>query len=120
MMTASDFSSSGLQGKRGYFLIELLISAVILIAGILFVLEDSAEQHLARFDLASGAVDRPLEGRLSLDDFVRGASGDIVARISMPELPPELFLLDGEDLSQLTRPNAALIEELEPACLDAR
>ena len=83
--------------------------------GILFVLEDSAEQHLARFDLASGAIDRPIEGRLSLWSFVQGASGDIVARISMPHLPPELFLLDGADLSQLTRTNEALLGELDLA-----
>jgi dipeptidyl aminopeptidase/acylaminoacyl peptidase len=81
--------------------------------GILFELEDSAERHLARYNLRSGAVDRPIEGRLSLRGFIQGPSGDIVARISMPHLPPELFLLSGDDLTQLTRTNEALLGEID-------
>ena len=82
---------------------------------VLFVLEDSAEQHLARFHLDSGALDRPVEGQLSVRSFEQGATGDIVARMSMPHLPPELFLLSGGELTQLTRTNESLLTKLDLA-----
>ena len=81
-------------------------------SAILFTLEDSAEQHLASLDLESGGINRPIEGQLSVRGFEQGPNGDVVARMSMPHLPPELFLLGGGELTQLTRTNEALLGEL--------
>ncbi|MCJ7590044.1 MAG: S9 family peptidase [Woeseiaceae bacterium] len=82
---------------------------------ILFRLEDSGEQHLAQFDLSSGNVNRPIKGNLSVLDFSQNESGDIAVQLSTPHLPPELFLLTANKLSQLTRTNEALLSELHLA-----
>ena len=86
-------------------------------SGILFELEDSAEQHLARFDLASGRIDRPIEGQLAVYGYSQSMAGDIAVRMSLPQLPSELFLLRGDSLSQVTRTNAELLGELELAAV---
>lgn len=79
---------------------------------IFFSLEDSAEQHLASYDLESGAVNRPVEGKLSIGDFDLHPSGDVALEISMPELPNEIFYLSNGELSQLTATNAALLDDM--------
>jgi len=81
-------------------------------ASIIFVLEDSAERHLAQLNLTSGALNRPIEGGLSVRGFSQSNSGDIAVRMSMPHLPPELFLLSEGSLSQLTNTNAELLDQL--------
>jgi dipeptidyl aminopeptidase/acylaminoacyl peptidase len=82
---------------------------------ILFGLEDSAERHLARFNLNTGAIDRPIEGNLSVRRFVQHPSGDIALQMSMPHLPTELFYLSDDSLNQLTRTNESLLAELNLA-----
>jgi len=82
---------------------------------ILFSLEDSAEQHLARFNLGTGVIDRPVEGGLSVRRFAQHSSGDIALQMSMPDLPTELFYLGEDELIQLTRTNEELLNELKLA-----
>lgn len=82
---------------------------------ILFSLEDSAEQHLARYDLDTGTVNRPIEGNLSVGRFTQHPSGDIALQMSMPHLPTELFYLSEDSLTQITRTNQALLDELDLA-----
>ena len=82
---------------------------------VLFVLEDSAERHLARYNLADGGISRPIEGNLSVRGLDYGATGDAVVRMTMPHLPSELFLLAEDELTQLTRTNEALLSELDLA-----
>jgi len=82
---------------------------------ILFNLEDSGERHLARFNLGTGAIDRPIEGSLSVRRFKQHSSGDIALQMSMPHLPTELFYLSNDSLNQLTRTNEALLGELNLA-----
>ena len=82
---------------------------------ILFNLEDSAERHLARLDLASGRVDRLIDGNVSVRDFSLHASGDLALLISTPHLPAEVYLYRNGDLTQLTRTNEALLAGLQLA-----
>lgn len=82
---------------------------------ILFGLEDSAERHLARYNLNTGAIDRPVEGNLSVRNFTQHPSGDIALQMSMPYLPTEIFYLGDDELIQLTRTNAELLAELKLA-----
>jgi dipeptidyl aminopeptidase/acylaminoacyl peptidase len=82
---------------------------------ILFNLEDSAERHLARYDLSTGAIDRPVEGSLSLRNFTQHPSVDIALQMSMPHLPTELFYLGDDELIQLTKTNEELLAELNLA-----
>jgi len=83
--------------------------------GIVFLLEDSAEQHLARYDLASGGIDRPIEGQLSVHDYLQNGAGDVAVTISLPHVPSEVFLLAGGALTQLTTTNAGTLNELRLA-----
>jgi dipeptidyl aminopeptidase/acylaminoacyl peptidase len=82
---------------------------------ILFRLEDSAESHLARFNLDTGVIDRPIEGGLSVGRFAQHPSGDIALQMSMPHLPTEIFYLDADELIQLTRTNEDLLKALNLA-----
>ena len=82
---------------------------------VLFGLEDSAERHLARYRLADGTIDRPIEGSLSVRGFSQNGQGDIAVRMSMPHLPAELFLLTDDELTQLTDTNRELLKRLQLA-----
>ena len=82
---------------------------------ILFVLEDSAEQHLARFNLARGGLDRVIDGGISVRGFDQNKEGDIAVRMTMPHLPAELFLFSSDELTRLTRTNEDLLNELSLA-----
>ncbi len=84
-------------------------------SAIMFMLEDSAEQHLATFDLGTAAVSRPIEGNLVVQNYSQSANGDIAVMVTMPHLPAELFLLSNDSLKPLTKTNAALLDELELA-----
>ena len=80
--------------------------------GIVFLLEDSAEQHLARYDLATGTIDRPIEGKLGVRDYSHNGAGDVAVTISLPQQPSEVFLLAGNAMNQLTETNAGTLNEL--------
>jgi dipeptidyl aminopeptidase/acylaminoacyl peptidase len=75
---------------------------------IIFQLEDSAESHLAVFDLETGNIDRPIRGGLSVRGFSANA-GSFAVGISTPELPLELFYLGDGDLVQVTNTNADVL-----------
>ncbi|MFQ5768681.1 MAG: TolB family protein, partial [Acidobacteriota bacterium] len=76
---------------------------------ILFLLEDSAERHLARIDLGGGELTRPISGSRSIRAFRYGKHGEIVALNSEPHLPPEIFALKGGELHQLSKANGELL-----------
>jgi dipeptidyl aminopeptidase/acylaminoacyl peptidase len=82
---------------------------------IYFLLEDSAEQHLARIPVGGSDVSRPIAGQRSVQDFELGADGSVVALISLPTLPEEIFVLNNGKLAQLTSTNAAVLAELRLA-----
>ncbi len=72
---------------------------------ILFNLENSGEQSLARVPAAGGAVEQVIGGQRSVSSFTPEVNGMTAALISEPHLPPEVFLLKGESLEQLTHIN---------------
>jgi len=84
-------------------------------SAIYFGLEDSGESHLARIDLATENISRPIRGPASLQDFRLHRSGAIAALISRPHLPAEIFVLQGDDLRQLTSTNAGLLQSIKLA-----
>ncbi len=75
---------------------------------ILFRLEDSAEEQLARVDLASGELERLVAGDLAIGAFDLHDSGRAAVLVSTPEMPTEVFLWDGDDHRRLTRSNELL------------
>lgn len=76
-----------------------------------FVLEDSAERHLAQYDLGSDRVNRLIDGELSVRQFTQNKSGTFAVRISTPRIPGEIFLWRDGSLSQVTHTNDGLIDE---------
>ena len=81
---------------------------------IIFQLEDSAESQLAVFDLATGNIDRPIRGGVSVSGFSTSA-GSFAVGISTPEVPLELFFLDDGDLTQVTHTNADVLSGISLA-----
>ena len=79
---------------------------------ILFLLEDSGEQHLARISRGGGKIERPIAGPVSVDSFSPGPDGTVAALVSKPTLPHEVFLLEGRDLRRLTNTNGELLAQL--------
>jgi len=82
---------------------------------ILFVLEDSAEQHLAQFDLATGRVNRLIAGEISVREFSLHPSGDIALLVSTAQIPGEVFLSHKGAMEQLSHTNDAILAEIELA-----
>ena len=76
---------------------------------ILFILEDSAEQHIAQYDLASNRVNRLVDGELSVREFSFNEAGLFAIRLSTPTVPGEIFLWADGDLLQVTKLNDELI-----------
>jgi dipeptidyl aminopeptidase/acylaminoacyl peptidase len=76
---------------------------------VLFGLEDSGEQSLARIPTAGGEVDRVIGGPRSVGAFTPEVKGLTAALISMPHLPPEVFMLQGGSFEQLTHTNDELM-----------
>ncbi len=82
---------------------------------ILFVLEDSAERHLAQFKLASGEVHRLIDGELSVRQFFLHPSGVIALRVSTSKIPGEIFISKNDGMEQLSHTNDDLLGEIELA-----
>ncbi len=72
---------------------------------IYFLLEDSAENHLARIEANGTNLTRPVSGQRSARSFALGKDGRPAVLLSEPHLPGELFVLDKDNLRQLTRTN---------------
>ncbi len=75
-------------------------------------LEDSAENHLARVDVRSGQLRRPVSGKLSVGGFDLGPRDEVFVGVSRTDLPGEIFALSGGELEQLTMVNEDFLEEI--------
>ncbi len=80
---------------------------------IYFLLEDSGEHHLANIGVGGGKVSRPVAGQRAVSSFsLSGGGGDAAVLASESHLPGEVFLLAAGALSQLTRSNRELLDQL--------
>jgi dipeptidyl aminopeptidase/acylaminoacyl peptidase len=75
-----------------------------------FLLEDSGEQNLARIRPAGGKIERLVRGEDVVAQFDVGGKNGIAALVSRPQLPPEVFLLDGRKLEQKTFTNREVLD----------
>jgi dipeptidyl aminopeptidase/acylaminoacyl peptidase len=79
-------------------------------SGILFLLEDSGERHLARIPATGGAVTRVAGGSRSVTAFDVAPDGRIALRAGEPGLPAELFAVGpGGALARVTHANDSLL-----------
>ena len=77
-----------------------------------FLIEDSAEQQLGRIDIASGRIDRAIDGEVSVRDFDLHPSGSVAVTMTTPHMPVEVFRLDGGRLDRVTRSNDDVLDGL--------
>lgn len=82
---------------------------------IYFLLEDSAERHLAKIDVSGKNLTRPVAGHRSVRTYVMGKKGEIAVYISEPHLPGEIFMFENQKLRRMTEVNDALIAQLKLA-----
>ncbi len=77
------------------------------------VLEDSGERHLARFDVRTGAVHRPVAGPLTVRDYDLGPSDEPYVLVSRTDLPGEIFAArERRGLRALTHVNDSLMASI--------
>ncbi len=76
---------------------------------IYFGLEDSGERHLARIDVSGRNLTRPIDGHRRVSSVAVGPNGELAALISEPNLPTEVFFLEGGTLGRLTQTNDELL-----------
>jgi dipeptidyl aminopeptidase/acylaminoacyl peptidase len=79
------------------------------------VTEDHAEQNLVRVELQSGAVRSLIEGSDIVSEYSIGQDGSIYAMVSRPDLPGQIFALDGGRLQQLSHINEELLADVKLA-----
>ena len=82
---------------------------------IYFLLEDSAERHLAQIDVSGENLTRPISGQRSVRSFMMGKKGGIAVYISEPHLPGEIFMFENGKLRRMTEVNDALMAQLKLA-----
>ncbi len=80
---------------------------------IFFLLEDSANQHLARIPVSGGDVERIVSGERDVRDYHMGPDQKTALLISKPSLPYEVFAQEGTgEPNQLSTTNQALLSEV--------
>jgi len=76
---------------------------------VLVTVEDDGEQYLARVPVDGGPIEKLIGGPRAVGDFDLGRDGRIAAVVSEPQLPGEVFLAAGGELTRLTRTNDAAL-----------
>ena len=81
------------------------------------LLEDWGQVHLAVVSVDGGSLSRPIAGRRAVQTATVGPDGTVVALVSEPRLPAELFALDTESstspgLRRLTYTNDELLKTI--------
>ena len=79
---------------------------------ITFLLEDSAERHLARIDVDGRNLTRIIPGQRSVRTYMTHRNGRIATVISTPRIPGEIYLHDQAGLRKLTAVNESLFSDI--------
>ena len=84
-------------------------------ASITALLEDDRAVHVARVNVATGRVDRLLEGRRVVQEIEEGPGGRLALLAGMANSPNELYAFENGTLRPLTRVNEAWLREVQLA-----
>ncbi len=81
------------------------------------LLEDDGMVNLAAVSVDDGTLSRPIAGRRRVEAVTVGPGGEVVALVSEPRLPAELFVLDAESpgssgLRRLSHVNDELLQTI--------
>ena len=79
---------------------------------VLFILETSGEQRLARVPAEGGGIAALVEGRRVVSSFTLGRDGTPVVIVSEPSDPPEAYAVEPGRMRKLTHANDPLMAEL--------
>ena len=82
------------------------------------LIEDDRNQHLARFDVASGRMQKLLEGRRETTAFALGAKNRIALLDATPGRPDEVFAFERGKLRQLSHQSDELLSRVQLGTLD--
>jgi len=81
-------------------------------SAIWFIVEDSGEQHLASIPAAGGSITRHITGSNIVNGFeVHGNT--VLAHISTPDVPGDVFTFSGGQLKQITAANKELLDKIQ-------
>jgi dipeptidyl aminopeptidase/acylaminoacyl peptidase len=80
---------------------------------IYFIADDDGTQNLCSIPIAGGEIIRPVGGRLMVNAYSIGKTGDIAAQVATMDRPDELFTIPGGKLTQITHTNDALFSQLK-------
>jgi dipeptidyl aminopeptidase/acylaminoacyl peptidase len=85
---------------------------------IYFLVEDDRNQHLARLNVASGKIERIVEGRRETSEFDLGKSSRIAVIDSTVQSPDALYAVDGRKLRGLTHLNDEWLNSVKLGAVD--
>lgn len=80
-----------------------------------FTIEDDRADHLARISAKGGSVEDVCSGRRELYAYNFGGKDRIIALISAPQFPAEVFAVESTSARQLTHQNDALLANIQLA-----
>jgi dipeptidyl aminopeptidase/acylaminoacyl peptidase len=76
------------------------------------LVEDEREQYLARVSVRDGRVERVIHGERATSSYALGKDGAIVALVSEPQQPAEVYAWRGGRLDRRSHVNDAVMREL--------
>ena len=76
------------------------------------LLEEDGVQPVARVSVSSGEVTRLTPGPVRVSDFSVGREGKIAMSLSQPDLPEEVFRLEGDSVQRLSHVNDAFLTQI--------
>jgi dipeptidyl aminopeptidase/acylaminoacyl peptidase len=82
------------------------------------LVEDDRNQHLVRFDVASGRVQTILQGRRETTAYELGPDTGVAILDATPGMPDEVYALEGGKLRPLSRQNEELISQVQLGALE--
>lgn len=80
-----------------------------------FTIEDDRADRLGRISAQGGAVEDVSSGRRELYAYQLASNGRIIALISTPQMPAEVFAVENGNARQLTHQNDALLAKIKIA-----
>jgi len=82
---------------------------------IYFIADDDGTQNVLRVPAQGGEIQRPIGGRLMVDEYSLGSDGAVAAEIGVPYRPDEIYLepASGVELRRLTKTNDALMAQIK-------
>ena len=111
--------ASGGQAKVLTLILDRMVSVPRFSAdskSIYFIVDDDGTQNICRVATTGGEITRPVSGRLMVNDYSLGKTGNLVAQIATLDAPDELFALSVAPSAQpvpITHTNDALLSQLK-------